>query len=1017
MKRLQEKIRDLVFIASLYFAIMGVCYAQIPHLSFNHLTPKDQLTNPYNAHFYKDSRGLMWISSIEGLYCFDGLSLKTYLPTDNNGLLNKDIQSSFFEDTQGDIWFTTIDGINCYRRVSNTFDTFFIEKNGKQLNENYHLFHLERDSILWLKAAGVIYKHHIHTQEQDSITTTGGFRFAVDTFSNGGIKTIIACPAMKPGVEWISFASETLEKNTFFSAGLPPDYTATPTVYDALIEKDTLIWLFSNVGLIKFNPLLSEQSRPYQDSMMKTPVVDGVRLNDSQLLTVTMGDGLWIFNKKDQKFKKRYLHNPDQADSPTSNSFISAHLDKQNHLWLGNLGKTGVDECWMEKNRFDNPFARLGIDFVKITSIIKDKKGLIWCATQKKGIFVFNKDGDLVDKFETLPLSSKVENEVIRQFTLDDEQQLWANTQTLLSRFHQGEWKIVYEKSDRTILSIFHLSSKTKIVATDNGVFKISIDTATHMTIKQEMLKGGEKLHVFRFFAGEANRIYAPSDGHLLIYQQEGENVTLVENILIKSDVYDILELPNEAKAYLATNNGLLELDTKTFQFTNFFQGNKALENVQIYSISADKNKNWWLTTDKAVWQYQVGTKQLLKYQEEDGLSSNQFSFMGNVQGVDSTLWLIHNKGIAHFHPDSIQPYPYAPNIRIASLKVNNQLYQSNPVIDELPFLELLPEENNLQFVLQGVTNYLPKLVRVFYRFRGYEEAWRSVENGGVVNFPQIPDNRIYQLEMYGVNANGVRSGLRILEIGVAPPFWKTWQFWALVFVGLLGLGYLVFLIIIRRKLAEQEAEFERQWELEQVVQKERNRIAADMHDDLGGRLNSIQTLLLPIQEEELSGLSQRNLTKIEKYAQESMENMRIMVWTLNSSYDNLPTLASYTRRYIVEFFDDYEILCKANISPNLPDIKMSGKKRRNLFLSVKETVHNIVKHAKADQVQFSFKYVDHQLIIVIKDNGQGIDLEQINPFSNGLRNMRIRMDEIGGRFTIENKEGTVVTFEVPLVG
>jgi len=93
----------------------------------------------------------------------------------------------------------------------------------------------------------------------------------------------------------------------------------------------------------------------------------------------------------------------------------------------------------------------------------------------------------------------------------------------------------------------------------------------------------------------------------------------------------------------------------------------------------------------------------------------------------------------------------------------------------------------------------------------------------------------------------------------------------------------------------------------------------------------------------------------------------------------------------------------------------MSGEKRRNVFLCVKESLNNIVKHARANDVWIKVTVVPGTLEIEIHDNGVGINLQKLREFGNGLNNMKKRIESIDGSFAIINKEGTTTTLTVPM--
>jgi signal transduction histidine kinase len=138
------------------------------------------------------------------------------------------------------------------------------------------------------------------------------------------------------------------------------------------------------------------------------------------------------------------------------------------------------------------------------------------------------------------------------------------------------------------------------------------------------------------------------------------------------------------------------------------------------------------------------------------------------------------------------------------------------------------------------------------------------------------------------------------------------------------------------------------------------------------------------------------------------------IVWALNEKNDSLSDLLSYTRSYAVEYLSQNGINCTVALPDSIPAGFVSGEFRRNIYLTVKETLHNVVKHAQASAVNITIQ-ADQRLEITIQDNGTGFDKKNIRPFSNGLTNMEKRIKEIGGRFSITNEKGTLVKINVPI--
>ena len=207
--------------------------------------------------------------------------------------------------------------------------------------------------------------------------------------------------------------------------------------------------------------------------------------------------------------------------------------------------------------------------------------------------------------------------------------------------------------------------------------------------------------------------------------------------------------------------------------------------------------------------------------------------------------------------------------------------------------------------------------------------------------------------------------------------------------------------------------ELEKYRAIMEAKDKERNRIAQEMHDDIGSGLTSIR-LLSEIAK--TRGPSQRmeEVDKISSTANNLIEKMNEIIWSMNSRNDSLPNLIAYIRHQVVEFFEPFTIKLRIVTPEYIPETVISGEMRRNIVLAVKEALHNIVKHANATQVEVHFR-LENDLKILVCDNGTGIDQREIRHHNNGLRNMEERMKAIGGDFILNGEEGTIVSFHIPI--
>lgn len=207
--------------------------------------------------------------------------------------------------------------------------------------------------------------------------------------------------------------------------------------------------------------------------------------------------------------------------------------------------------------------------------------------------------------------------------------------------------------------------------------------------------------------------------------------------------------------------------------------------------------------------------------------------------------------------------------------------------------------------------------------------------------------------------------------------------------------------------------EYEKEIAVYKAQQKERERISADMHDELGSGMTAIR-LMSEIARNKMKENTPVEIERISHSADEVLNKMNAIIWSMNSGNDTVDNLVSYIRVYAIEYFEYTPITCRISTPEYIEPMEMTGEKRRNLFLCIKETLNNVLKHSGASEVRINF-VINTSLTIQISDNGVGIDLQKIRQFGNGLKNIRKRMESIGGTYDIENKNGTTTVLMLPL--
>ncbi len=241
-----------------------------------------------------------------------------------------------------------------------------------------------------------------------------------------------------------------------------------------------------------------------------------------------------------------------------------------------------------------------------------------------------------------------------------------------------------------------------------------------------------------------------------------------------------------------------------------------------------------------------------------------------------------------------------------------------------------------------------------------------------------------------------------------------------LIWLSLASLGVLLLLLVIyfRTKIARQKlSSLKKDSEVKelQAREDERNRLAADMHDDLGAGLSTIRMISELAVNKDTEDVKY-DIRRISARSEELVESMRQMIWAMSNNNNSLEDLVVYIRSYTRQFLDDHQLPVQFDIPDSIQELNVSGPMKRNLFLVVKEVLHNIIKHAAATGVFFVIQIRDGSLILSIRDNGKGIYGSDQNRFGNGLKNMERRMREINGKISIASEQGTTIVLEVPVI-
>jgi signal transduction histidine kinase len=414
---------------------------------------------------------------------------------------------------------------------------------------------------------------------------------------------------------------------------------------------------------------------------------------------------------------------------------------------------------------------------------------------------------------------------------------------------------------------------------------------------------------------------------------------------------------------------------------------------------------------------------QSVLYGRDQGLHVVLGASVGALIDRAGLLWLPLATSLVVIDPGRPPLHAAPPPVVITRLAVDDEVVATYggalPAPAGRPFsdarLRLEPGHRRIEVNFTALSFSAPKNVRYRYQLENFDDRWLDAGNQRSVSYSRLPAGN-YRFRVKASNGNGTWNPADAsFALTVTPFLWETWWFRALLLLGFTAAVFAVARAIAGRRVqAKLRA-------LEQLaaVERERARIARDIHDDLGSRLTKIALLggLATRERAEPEKVSRR-LEEISDTARQLMKSLDETVWAVNPRNDNLPQLVNYLGQFAAKFLATAEIACVLDLPDDPPARPVSAEARHNLFLAVKEALTNVVKHAHAREVRFGCALAADTLQVTIADDGLGCaGRSPDDPEADGLRNMRQRMVALGGRFELDGSPGagTRITLTLPL--
>ena len=988
------------------------CFSSVrgQQLYFNHLSVNNGLSQGVNKCIYRDSKGFVWISSYDGLNRFDGVNCISFRSSGNetNGLKGT-LFLNILEDKNSNLWIGSNAGLNFYSRRNNQFQNFRIE--GRSNDEQFYSpFYIDDKNNIWLQSNSDIF---IFNPENNTFTLTEHF------FSPGSLiikpspteqyqplQKIYAVNNNLPEL-WLGQVSG--EKINWHSIQLSiPENRITAL----LPSGNNNFWIGTNNGLYRYqNNLQVKCINRFANKEIKD--ISTLHLDQNGTLWAgTLLQGLFKIDTTSATIINQSINSAYDHLALSGNQVQYINTDEKGILWVSVWGK-GVDYTSINKFRFSHHVTkeeavRAGIDNF-IRSIVQVNNEF-WCGTQSNGILILDEKKKIKQTLRNgLPLS-------IEHLYLDNNNQIWAATFEglyMIDPVTKKVTKLPDNSSEFGLAAnqynyISGLKTGAILASTNTGLFIIE---KTDKTYHIKPLKGlSDARYVFlTTYTDKLGQLYiSRAFKGFTVYQIRTDSLVILKEFPMEASIKCFSE-SSDSTIWIGTTNGLIRFNKYKFQIEELITTSEGLSNQYIYGIVPEAN-HLWLSTNAGINRFDIRSKTVKTFSVEDGLQSNEFNTYSSFMTNNGEILFGGVNGLNSFFPSDLKNNFYTPQLILTGIQINDTSYRQVINPSEIKELKVDYQQNTIGFQFAVIHYANAAANKLSYLLEGYDKKWVTVASNTLIRYTNLPHGH-YLLKIKAINADGIEAdNIYSLPISVKAPWWKSWWFRILMIFTLLGSMHFFSRSYLYRRLEKQRALLEKK----QAVEKERNRISRDMHDDLGSGLTMI-AILSEVVKKQLAEPEKAKelLEKIADSSRDLVDSLQDIIWLLNPQNDTIESLSSYIREYGLKYFEPIAVEVDFNYPEKFSSFRLSEEQRRNTFLSVKESFNNIAKHAGCAKIIVSIQESSTEFRLCIADDGKGFDMNSVRLFANGLNNIQNRIEQAHGTYFITSEPGKGTMTEI----
>jgi ligand-binding sensor domain-containing protein/two-component sensor histidine kinase len=975
---------------------------------------EEGLTNDHVVCINQDGNGFLWFGTKEGLFRYDGYSFKAFKNLPGDTVTSKSNVINTLLPQGNKLWIGSLGGLNSIDINSLAIKNFpspaplqvyaVLPEGEKKLwvGTTTGLYLFDKITSGWQRVAAISEKVFVTSLCYDHqgnlyVTSQNGFyRYSAATgrikFYNPELPVFPVFPAKGKSHQDIIYTR-------------------------SLLGHDGSLWFSAwDAGLVRFDPKTEKVKYwSHQTADVRlAPFKDAydLSLDDfGNIWVANLDGGLTIYNPVNNKFVNYPVDWKSEVD--LSSSVTSLFRDNKGTFWIGTesgIYKYDPHNVHLYKT---NLLTRNGDALSQFSGspldILKDKDGLYWMCMYQ-GLFAFDPKSGLLREFNRkigIPANFQVFN------ILQDKQGVfWLNERNLLVKFTKKTEGRQVTKAD--IFQCADIKSNIYTLFIDNeqriwigthsdGFFRFDARERKFISYGYKEKNSRSKINEIRTFcelSSDSLLIGGENTGLILLHTNNGSYEKVqwpgLKNNAGSVSINQIYK--SGTNVWIGTEyNGLWQSDRQLRQPV-VYSLNDGLPSVNIASIMSDKKNNLWLLTDAGVAELQLPDKKITVFDKKNGIQN--LSQLYSIITDDNNVLIGGRGALYSINPGKIIENTIPPKVLITDLRVFDQDFH----IQNGEKIRLNYNQNYFSFEYVALNYTQSRLNRYAYKMEGLDKKWNLAGTRRYVSYANLEEGT-YVFEVKACNNKGVWNNIPAkLTLVIAPPFWHRLWFYVVILLLISSIIYTVY--------SYNMAQLKMRLEL-------RDKIARDLHDDIGSTLSGINIFSKIALQKINSGQEGGTelLEKISDRSAKTMDALSDIVWSINTRNDGIDNFIRKAREYTAEMLEPKGIAYSFNAEPDMEHLKIGMIIRKELYLIFKETIYNAAKYSKATSVQICFFRLKNRLTLTIQDDGAGFNVKEVSS-GNGIYNMKQRAKKINADFRIESKEnqGTMISlsFHIP---